>query len=90
MPDADFLGEQETEEVVIHSVEPEKLLAHIQELPEGYRTVLNLFVFEGYTHKEIAESLGISENTSKTQLFKARAYLRNKLEPAAEKKILIK
>ena len=54
------------------TVEPEKLLALIQELPEGYRTVLNLFVFEGYTHKEIAESLGISESTSKTQLFKAR------------------
>lgn len=90
MPDADFLGEQETEEIIIHSVDPQKLLAYIQELPEGYRTVLNLYVFEGYTHKEIAESMGISENTSKTQLFKARAYLRNKLEPAPEKKILIK
>lgn len=90
MPDADFLGEQESEEIIIHSVDPEKLLAYIQELPEGYRTVLNLYVFEGYTHKEIGESLGISENTSKTQLFKARAYLRNKLEPAPEKKILIK
>lgn len=90
MPDADFLGEQETEEIIIHSVEPEKLLAYIQELPEGYRTVLNLYVFEGYTHKEIGDSLGISENTSKTQLFKARAYLRNRLEPAPEKKILIK
>lgn len=90
MPDADFLGEQENEEIVIHAVEPEKLLAHIQGLPEGYRTVLNLYVFEGYTHKEIAESLGISENTSKTQLFKARAYLRNKLEPATVKKEFIK
>ena len=77
MPDADFLGEQETEEVVIHSVEPEKLLAHIQNLPEGYRTVLNLYVFEGYTHKDIAAMMGISEGTSKSQLARAKAILKN-------------
>jgi len=51
---------------------------------------LNLYVFEGYTHKEIAESLSISENTSKTQLFKARKFLRNKIEPVSEKKLMIK
>lgn len=82
------IEEQENEEMVFQPVDPEKLLRYIQELPEGYRTVLNLYVFEGYTHKEIAESLSISENTSKTQLFKARKFLRNKLETVSNKKIL--
>ena len=52
----------------------------LQQLPEGYRTVFNLFVMEELSHKEIAEILGISESTSKTQLFKAKAYLRQRLE----------
>ncbi len=63
----------------LYPIEPEKLLEFIQQLPEGYRTVLNLYVFEGYSHKEIAATLNISENTSKTQLFKARKFLKNKL-----------
>ena len=44
----------------------------ITTLPEGYRTVFNLFVIEGYSHKEIAKMLGINEGTSKSQLSKAR------------------
>lgn len=55
------------------------LLRLIQELPEGYRMVFNLYVFEDYTHKEIAETAGISENTSKTQLMRARNLLQKKL-----------
>ena len=51
----------------------------IQALPMGYRTVFNLFAIEGYPHKEIADMLGISENTSKSQFMKARAYLRKLL-----------
>ncbi|NJN25693.1 MAG: hypothetical protein HC819_06900 [Cyclobacteriaceae bacterium] len=47
----------------------------IEKLPPGYRTVFNLYVVEGYGHKEIAGKLGISENTSKTQLRKARQQL---------------
>jgi len=61
-------------------IEPEQLFAVIAELPTGYRTVLNLFVFENYSHKEIASQLNISENTSKTQLLKARKLLKSKLE----------
>lgn len=57
-----------------------KLLSLIQELPEGYRFVFNLYVFENYSHKEIAEVLGISVNTSKTQLFKARKWLMKRVE----------
>ena len=48
------------------------LLTFLNKLPDGYRTVFNLFVIENLTHKEIAEHLGISENTSKTQFFKAK------------------
>jgi len=51
----------------------------MQQLPDGYRTVFNLYSLEGYTHKEIAEILDISENTSKSQLSKARKYLRTLL-----------
>lgn len=47
----------------------------VKTLPIGYRTVFNLYAVEGFTHKEIAKKLGISENTSKSQLSKARAAL---------------
>ncbi|MCX6285012.1 MAG: sigma-70 family RNA polymerase sigma factor [Bacteroidetes bacterium] len=67
---------------------PALLLKLIQELPSGYRTVFNLHIFEDYGHKEIAEALGISENTSKTQLFKARRWLKNKIEENRLKKNL--
>jgi len=68
-------------------VPPEKLLELIQSLPEGYRMVFNLYVFEDYSHKEIASSLNITENTSKTQLMKARRHLKkkiNELYPSSE------
>jgi len=59
-------------------VPPEALLGMIQSLPEGYRMVFNLYVFEGYSHKEIAEAMNFTENTSKTQLMKARRQLQKK------------
>ncbi len=55
------------------------LLSLIQGLPEGYKMVFNLYVFEDYSHKEIAETAGISESTSKTQLMRARNLLQKKL-----------
>lgn len=60
--------------------EAQRIVQLLQKLPEGYRAVFNLFVIEEFSHKEIAEMLGISENTSKTQLFKAKAMLRRHLE----------
>ncbi len=48
----------------------------IQELPPGYRTVLNLYIIEGYKHREIAELIGISINTSKSQLILAKKKLK--------------
>lgn len=58
------------------------LLAFIQELPDGFRTVFNLYAIEGYTHKEIGEMLNISEGTSKSQLSRARVILQQKIEAA--------
>ncbi|MEI6681296.1 MAG: RNA polymerase sigma factor [Bacteroidota bacterium] len=82
--DIDSINETEIldkdEEPVNHSpVSAEKLIALIQLLPPGYRMVFNMYVFEEYSHKEISEALNISENTSKTQLLKARRMLRKKL-----------
>lgn len=57
----------------------EELLTTINELPNGYRTVFNLYVIEGYKHKEIAEKLGIDINTSKSQLSRAKKLLQQKL-----------
>jgi len=56
------------------------LLNLIQELPERYQMVFNLYVLDGYPHKEIAELLSISEGTSKSNLSRARVILRNKIE----------
>ena len=61
-------------------VSPERLTELIGQMPKGYRTVFNLFAVEEYSHKEIAESLEISESTSKTQYKKAKAYLRKLIE----------
>jgi RNA polymerase sigma-70 factor (ECF subfamily) len=55
------------------------LMRMVGELPVGYRTVFNLYAIDGYSHKEIAGQLGISENTSKSQLNRARAALQQKL-----------
>ena len=53
----------------------QELLALISSLPTGYRTVFNMYAIEGYSHKEIAELLKISESTSKTQYRKAKLRL---------------
>ena len=60
-------------------LEAEDLLKMIQELPAGYRLVFNMYAIDGYSHKEIADHLGISENTSKSQLSRARVYLQKML-----------
>jgi len=58
------------------NISPDQVLRSIQNLPEGYKVVLNMYVFDGFSHKEIAEELNISINTSKTQLLKARRKLK--------------
>ncbi|HYG38725.1 MAG TPA: sigma-70 family RNA polymerase sigma factor [Cytophagales bacterium] len=61
------------------NLEAEDLMKLIEKLPTGYNTVFNLYAIEGYTHKEIGEMLGISENTSKSQLSRARTLLQKHL-----------
>lgn len=76
--DEQFPDEQDTpafdEDMARH------LIRLMQHLPTGFRTVLNLYVLEGYTHREIAEALGIAEGTSKSQYMRAKEYLRRMLE----------
>lgn len=60
-------------------LEAEDLLKMIGKLPLGYQMVFNLYAIDGYSHKEIAEQLGISESTSKSQLSRARTYLQKVL-----------
>lgn len=62
------------------SLNAKELMAMIQKLPPGFRTVFNLFAIEGYSHKEIADQLEISEGTSKSQYARARAFLQRLIE----------
>ncbi len=71
-----------TEEPDIFSkLDAKELTLLVQSLPAGYRMVFNLYIFEGYKHREIAEALGISEGTSKSNLSDARAILQKALAP---------
>jgi len=72
----DFADEKGFESSYPEDISAEKLLEIMQELPVGYRTVLNLYVFEELNHKEIAKILKITEATSRSQLFKARIMMK--------------
>lgn len=61
------------------STDAQAVLSMIDDLPIGYKTVFNLFAIEGYPHKEIAQLLGITEGTSKSQLSKARKLLQERV-----------
>lgn len=78
------------EDHAIEALELEDLLAKIQQLPVGFRTVFNLYAVEGYNHREIADLLSISEGTSKSQYSRARLLLRKMIEEeqAEETRIL--
>ena len=65
-----------SEETIISDMNYKELLSLMNELPNGYRTVFNLYVIEGFKHREIAETLGISINTSKSQLILAKKKMR--------------
>ncbi len=84
--DLDFVqGKIKEESKVVEKMSADELLELISELPPGYRTVFNLNAIEGYTHKEIGRLLEISENTSKSQLSRARVSLQKKLAVIREK-----
>ncbi|MFZ9847863.1 MAG: RNA polymerase sigma factor [Flavobacteriales bacterium] len=62
-----------------YDIDKQTLFNMIQDLPDGYRTVFNLYVIDGFSHKEIAEKIGIQEGTSKSQLARAKKILREKI-----------
>lgn len=62
-----------------NQLEADDIMRLVGQLPTGYRMVFNMYAIDGYSHKEIAEQLGISENTSKSQLSRARAVLQKNL-----------
>ena len=66
-------------EDVLDQMSAQEIIGYVQDLPPGYRIVFNLNVIEGYTHKKIGEILNISENTSKSQLFRAKNALKRKI-----------
>ncbi len=63
----------------IENIPREEVLEMIRDLPPGYRTVFNLFIFEEMSHKEIARMLGINEAASRSQFFRAKTILKNKI-----------
>lgn len=69
----------EEEELELAPIEQEKLLEYIQELPDQYRMVFNLYVFEKMKHREIAALLEISEGTSKSNFNRAKSILKKKI-----------
>lgn len=81
--------QDEQQENILDKISRDELLNLLQELPLGYRTVFNLNVMEGYTHKEIGEILGISDNTSKSQLTRARAFLQKRVNNLMKERISI-
>ena len=71
---------------VLDNLAEKDIIQLIQQLSPGYRTVFNMYVVEGYTHKQIAEMLGISEGTSKSQLSRAKLILQDLVKNFIEKR----
>lgn len=74
------IEDTEVEQEEVDNIPNEVLLGFISELPVGYRTVFNQYVFEEMSHKEIAGSLGINESSSRSQLTRAKAILTTKIK----------
>lgn len=73
-------NEDEDKEDRLPDLKQEEVIRMMQELPPGYRTILNMYVFERMSHQEISKELKISENTSKSQLSKARNAMKKQLQ----------
>lgn len=82
----DLLSYNSEENEVDYPISQQEILELIQKLPVGYKLVFNLYVFEKYTHQDIAIELNISVSTSKTQLFKARKHLQKAILEKLKKK----
>lgn len=77
---------QDDEEPESEQMLPDVLHRLVSELPDGYRTVLNLYVFEGCSHRQIAELLGITESTSASQLYFAKRLLARRIKELTDSK----
>ena len=77
--EAENNNEEDNTEEGIMGITNEELMKNIALLPDGYRTILNLFAIEGYSHKEIGEQLGINESTSRSQYTRAKQALQHLL-----------
>jgi RNA polymerase sigma-70 factor (ECF subfamily) len=75
-----LINVKDESENIFDKLNYEDIVKEIQFMSPAYRLVLNLYLIEGYQHNEIAEKLGISEGTSKSNLHKAKAILKNKLK----------
>jgi len=71
---------------VLDNLAEKDIIQLVQQLSPGYRTVFNMYVVEGYSHKQIAEMLGISEGTSKSQLSRAKLILQDLVKTFIEKR----
>ena len=79
--DLDYSSEQiQSDDSILSDISAGELLEMVQKLPEGFRFVFNMFVIEGYSHKEIGEMLHITESSSRSQLTRARQMLRKMIE----------
>lgn len=76
----DDLQVMDVSETPLEYLSAKELTQLINQLPNGYKVVFNMYVIDGYTHQEISDALSISVGTSKSQLFKARKLLQQKLE----------
>lgn len=76
--------DQAEEATVIDKISSAELMKLVGGLPEGYKVVFNLFAIEGFSHAEIAETLGVNEGTSRSQLAKARRWLQKKIQESQE------
>ena len=80
-------GDESTLDHALQQMALDELLKKIQSLPTGFRTVFNLYAIEGLTHPEIAEALGVSVGTSKSQYSRARQLLREMIEEENEQEL---
>lgn len=78
--DIEFSPDAKTYSDAIDSLSAQEIMGYINELPDGYRIVFNMYAIEGYSHKEIAAELNISESASRSQLARARGVLMEKVE----------
>src|SRR6201996_479878 len=87
MVDMDQAGEEQSvNPAALNNLDAKDLVALIQQLSPGYRMVFNLYAIEGYSHKEIAEIVGITEGASKSQLSRARTILKNMVSKMEDKR----